>query len=42
MSLPAVVGWTGVGRVMEPSLSDEQVGTLVRSADELTSIYANA
>jgi malate dehydrogenase len=42
MSLPAVLGWTGVGRVMEPALSDEQVATLVRSADELSSIYANA
>ncbi len=39
MSLPAVLGWTGVVRVMEPSLSHEQVEVLKQSAEELQSIF---
>jgi malate dehydrogenase len=42
MSLPAVLGWTGVVRALEPTLSDEQVATLTSSATELTAIYQKA
>ena len=42
MSLPAVLGWTGVSRVMEPKLTEEQVQALQRSADDLNAIYARA
>ncbi len=39
MSLPAVLGWTGVVRVMEPTLSSDQIEELKRSAEELNQIY---
>jgi malate dehydrogenase len=39
MSLPAVLGWTGIVRVMEPSLSHQQVEVLKQSAEELQSIF---
>ncbi|MFO8043064.1 MAG: malate dehydrogenase [Alkalispirochaeta sp.] len=42
MSLPTVLGFTGIERVLEPKLSQDQVQTLKKSADELTSIYAKA
>ncbi|MDA3950703.1 MAG: malate dehydrogenase [Spirochaeta sp.] len=42
MSLPVVLGWTGVSRVMEPKLTQEQVQALQRSADELSEMYARA
>lgn len=42
MSLPVVLGWTGVSRVMEPKLTQEQVQALQRSADDLKAIYARA
>ncbi len=39
MSLPVVLGWTGVVRVLEPELSEEQVGVLKKSAEELQAIF---
>ncbi|MFW5826469.1 MAG: malate dehydrogenase [Alkalispirochaeta sp.] len=42
MSLPTVLGFTGIERVLEPQLSQDQVQILKKSADELTSIYAKA
>ncbi|MEX2443312.1 MAG: malate dehydrogenase [Alkalispirochaeta sp.] len=42
MSLPTVLGFTGIERVLEPNLSQDQVQVLKKSADELSSIYANA
>jgi len=42
MSLPTVLGFTGIERVLEPKLSQDQVQNLKTSADELTSIYAKA
>ncbi|MFW5694426.1 MAG: malate dehydrogenase [Alkalispirochaeta sp.] len=42
MSLPTVLGFTGIERVLEPQLSQDQVQSLKKSADELTSIYAKA
>lgn len=42
MSLPTVLGFTGIERVLEPKLSQDQVQNLKKSADELTSIYATA
>jgi hypothetical protein len=34
-----VLGWTGIVRVMEPSLSHQQVEVLKQSAEELQSIF---
>lgn len=42
MSLPAVLGFTGIERILEPKLSQDQVQILKKSADELTAIYAKA
>lgn len=42
MSLPTVLGFTGIERVLEPQLSQDQVRILKQSADELTAIYAKA
>ncbi len=42
MSLPAVLGFTGIERVLEPTLGQDQVQLLKKSADELASIYAKA
>lgn len=40
MSLPVVLGFTGVERVLEPNLSQDQVRQLKQSADEISAIYA--
>ena len=42
MSLPVVLGYTGIERVLEPNLSQDQVRELKKSADEISSIYAKA
>jgi malate dehydrogenase len=42
MSLPTVLGFTGIERVLEPKLGQDQVQILKKSADELASIYAKA
>lgn len=42
MSLPVVLGFAGIERVLEPSLSQDQVRDLKASADEIASIYAKA
>lgn len=39
MSLPAVIGRSGITRVLEPVLTDDHVTALKRSADELQAIY---
>lgn len=42
MSLPAVLGRTGIDRILEPVLDDSRVATLKRSAEELRAITAKA
>lgn len=42
MSLPVVLGKTGIVRVLEPMLDDAQIAMLKRSADELRAISAQA
>jgi len=42
MSLPAVLGKTGIDRILEPVLDDNMVATLSDSAEELRTISAQA
>jgi len=41
MSLPAVLGFAGISRAMEPVLQENQIATLRSSADELRRIYGS-
>jgi L-lactate dehydrogenase len=40
LSVPSVVGRTGVLRVLEPSMSEEERHALERSADRLRAVVA--